>query len=208
MRKALTAAVVLILAGCNDVHSVRPLVHDADGAPAFRPGLWVGVDKDCPFDSARPVDTWPSCAGAMVVARGRITGATKSSLRDLMTYRLTGRLPTIIQTRVMHDHGGRAPSDRFAAKLGPYQYAGLTVLAADAQGRMTQVAFWSALCGAPPPQAKPGESPRYVTDQPLPGMTVIGDACTARSLGAVRAAVIASRDWATVSELRWVRDKP
>lgn len=208
MRKALAAAAILILTGCNDVHSVRPLIHDADGAPVFRPGLWVGLNNNCPFDAAQPVDSWPSCAGAMVIGRSRIVWATKVSRGDLMTFRLTGRLPTIIQTRIVKDRSGRTRSDRFAAQLGPYQYAGLTVLAADDQGRMTQVAYWSALCGPPPPQAKPGESPRYVTDQPLPGMTVIGDACTTRSLDAVRSAVIASRDWSMPNELRWVRDKP
>lgn len=208
MRIFLFLLAAVALAACNDVHSVQPLIHDSDGAPSFRPGLWVRLDKDCPFDAAQPVASWPSCAGAMVIGPGRITDAPRSSRRDLMTYRLTGRLPTIIQTRIVQDHGGRAPRDRFAARLGAYQYAGLTVLDADADGRMTKVAFWSALCGPPPPQAKPGESPRYVTDTPLPGMTVIGDACTTRSLGAVRAAVIASHAWTTPSELRWVRDAP
>lgn len=208
MRTVLFLLAALALIGCNDVHSVLPLIHDADGAPPFKSGLWVGVDKACPFDTALPVDQWPSCATPMMVGRGRITGAKKTSRRDLITYRLNGRLPTILQTRVVQDHGGRAPRDRFAAKLGPYQYAGLTVLVADARGRMTQVAYWSALCGPPPPPAKPGENPRYITDQPLPGMTVVGDACTTRSLDAVRSAVIASRAWSEPSELRWVRDRP
>jgi hypothetical protein len=208
MRKFLFLLAAVVLIGCNDVHSLRPLIHDADGAPSFRSGLWVGVDKACPVDTALPVDQWPSCAAPMMIEPGRITGAKKDSRRDLITYRLNGRLPTLIQTRIVQDPGGHAPHDRLAARLGRYQYAGLAILAADADGRMTKVAYWSALCGPPPPKAKPGENPRYVTDKPLPGMTVIGDACTTRSLGAVRSAVIASRAWSTPSELRWVREAP
>jgi hypothetical protein len=209
MCKALAAAVILILTGCNDVHSARPLIHDADGAPVFRPGLWVGLDKACPLDTALPVEKWPSCATAMVIRPGRITGATKADRRGLMTYRLSGRLPTLVQIRSVRDDSGHlASADSSSAKLGTYQYLGLAVLGADEQGLMTQVAFWSALCGPDPAPAKPGESPRYVTDKPLPGMTVIGNACTTTSLDAVRGAVIASKGWSMPLELRWVRDKP
>lgn len=209
MRKALAAAIMLILAGCNDVHSVRPLIHDADGAPVIRPGLWVGVDKTCVFDTALPADQWPKCATAMMIRPGRITGATKADRRGLMTYRLNGRMPTLVQIRSVRDDSGRlASTDSSAAKLGAYQYLGLTGLGADEQGRMTWVAFWSALCGPDPAPAKPDESPRYVTDKPLPGMTVIGNACTTTSLDAVRGAVIASKDWSMPMELRWLRDQP
>ena len=208
MRKALAAAIMLILAGCNDVHSVRPLIHDADGAPLLKPGLWVGQDETCVFDTAMPVDQWPKCASAMMVGHGRITGASKAAGRAVMTYRLNGRWPTLVQIRAIRDDNGRAPTDRSATRLGAYQYLGLIVRGADARGQVTAATFWTAQCGPPPPEAKPGEASRYVTDHPLPGMAVIDNACTTTSLDAVRGAVIASQAWSTPSELHWVRDKP
>ena len=208
MRKILALLAMLTLPGCNEVHSVRPLAVAPDGAPRFRPGLWVGVDSDCVFDANQPVKAWPACASGFAIDTRQIRGVREEDRGDLTDYRLSGRFPTVVQARVLRDAGGPAPEDEAAAKLGPYQYLGLRVLRTDRAGRMLEAGFWNALCGPPPPPAKPGETSRYVTAAPLPGLTIVGDACTADTLDAVRGSVIASQAWSPPQVIRWVRGKP
>ena len=208
MRKSLVLAAVLVLTGCNNVHSIRPLVAGPGGAPALKPGLWVGVDKDCVFDPARPLAQWPGCAAAMRVDPAQIQAVNEKTVQDLVSYRLGGRAPTVVQVRIEKMGTGAPADDAVLAKLGQYQYLGLEVRKSDPQGMAIEAAHWTALCGPPPPKAKKGEPSRFVTEKPLPGLTVVDDACTTQSLDAVRRSVIASRAWSPPGVIRWVREKP
>ncbi len=204
MRTILVLLAALTLAACNNVHSVRPLVTAAEGAPALKHGLWAGIDKDCAFDPARALADWPDCASGLMVDADHIR-SVGAGQKDVMAYRLSGRFPTVVQALIESDPGGKAPDD---APLGPYQYLGLKVLSSDRGGVATEAAFWTALCGPPPPDVKPGVKNRFITEKPLPGLMIVGDACTADTLEAVRGSVQASQAWSPPGVLRWVRAKP
>lgn len=199
MRLILILACALALGGCNFVYSERPLftAADARGAPQLRPGVWMKPEKDCVFDRSRPVTAWPACAGGMLVRPGVLQepGEAKKTL----PYLLMAGDPPLFQ----------APIDN-EKKTPVYGYGGLDIAKRDARGRVTEFSFWVAQCGPPPPKPKPDDPhPRYVTEHPLPGLTVDEKSgmCRADAQGPIRAAVKASQAWDDDKRPAvWVRD--
>jgi len=90
-----------------------------------------------------------------------------------------------------------------------YQFFGLEPTER-AAGSITAFASWPVLCGPPPPaDAMTGGKRRYVSLEPLPGLTVIDESsCTADAAAAVRNAAGPSRAWAgdDAGGARWIRD--
>ena len=198
MRIVLVIACALALGGCNFVFSRQPLFTEADarGAPKLRPGLWAKPDADCSFDAAKPFKEWPGCAGAMLVRPDRLDnpeGGDKS-----LRYLIAGGDPPIIQV----------PADDDPKRSG-YVYGGIRITKRDSAGRVTELVSWIVQCGPPPEAPGPGEKPKYVTAQPLPGLVIDEKAgmCIASDRDAVRRAAKASEAWRDKSPAAfWVRD--
>lgn len=208
MRLLLGLCLMVLLGACNRVHSDGPLFF-ADGgpdAPQLRAGLWIIEQggEDCRFDVRKPVNHWPDCAAWMLVRDGEILGYDKpgkdkparSGDWTSVPYVLAAGSPLILQLAMTED-----------GKID-HQYFGLEPTAGPASA-ITAVRSWPVLCGPPPPKASAGETPRFVTLDPLPGMTLAGDNCTTGAAEAVRNAAGPSRGWAGEDEVggaRWIRD--
>jgi len=184
---------VLLLGGCNMVHTDHPLFKAADaaGAPTFRPGIWADPDPGCNFDPNRPVKTWPDCAHGDAAPKAE-PGATLL---------IVAGKPLIMQ------YGGK-PADDQPGSPPVYYYFGLEPLRLDASGRIIAMKAWPVQCGPPRRQGRTHHSP-YGTRHPLPGMTMDADGnnCTTASIDAVRAAATPSEAWADKpGGAYWVRD--
>lgn len=201
MRVLLGLCVALLLGACNRVQTDHPLffASDAADAPRLRDGLWVidGDDK-CHVDTRGPVNRWPECAQWMLVRGGEILGyeadVGQPGEWDRIPFVLAEGDPVVLQIEQIED--GKPD----------FQYFGLEGERA-ADGRFVAFSIWPALCGPPPPETPKGEKPRYATLEPLPGMTIVGDNCTAEAQGPVLVSAWASRPWTVeVMRLRWIRE--
>ncbi len=210
MRVLVGLCLVLLLGACNRVQTDHPLFspEDTQGAPHLRNGLWVvddslGVvedDKPCRFDARKPVTRWPDCADWMLVRDGQLLGYSRDKdgpgKWETIPFILARGATPVLQLGLTDDDG-----------VATYSYFGLQPTGSS-EGGVTAFRSWPVLCGPPPPPAKTGDKPRFVTLEPLPGMTVVEDNCTADSTAAVTAAAGASRAWTddAVGGARWIRD--
>ena len=200
MRILLGLCVVLLLGGCNRVITDTPLftASEAPDAPRLREGLWVMLpDDDCRVDTRRPAHRWPGCASPMLVRGGELLGYKREDGKpgewERMPFVLASGEPVVMQFEGAGDDGVT------------YQYFGFEGERAD-DGRYAAFSMWPVLCGPPPPPTPKGEATRYVTLQPLPGLTIREDNCTTTSPGAVVAAAAASLAWSEdFARARWVR---
>ncbi|MFA7262139.1 MAG: hypothetical protein WC068_03870 [Caulobacter sp.] len=210
MRVLLGLCLVLLLGGCNRVHSDHPLFFaDASAdAPRLRDGLWVidnGDSADCRYDARKPVTRWPGCADWMLVRGGEVLGYDPPGKGDVtgvgewtsLSVVLSAGDPPVLQIGMTGD--GKVD----------YQFFGIEPTAGGG-GAITAFASWPVMCGPPPPGgAMEGGKRRFVTLEPLPGLTVIDESsCTAADAAAVRNAAGPSRAWAgkEAGGARWVRD--
>lgn len=210
MRVLLGLCLVLLLGGCNRVHSDHPLffASDAAGAPRLRDGLWAindGDKTDCAYDAGKPVTIWPDCADWMLVRGGEILGYDKPGKDDVtglgqwtsLPFVLAAGSPPVLQVGMMEE-------DRL-----DYQFFGIEPTASDAVG-VTAFSSWPVMCGPPPPEGEMTDGKRrYVTLEPQPGFTVVDESsCSATDPGAIRSAAGPSRSWAgeSVGGARWVRE--
>jgi len=212
MRVLLGLCLVLLLGACNRVHSDRPLffASDSPDAASLRDGLWViedGDEADCRYDARRPVTRWPACADWMLVRGGEILGYDAPDRGDAagagewtsLPIVLSGGDPLILQVGMSED--GKVD----------YLFFGVERTAGDA-GAITAFSSWPVMCGPPPPEgAMTNGKRRYVTLEPLPGLTIADESsCTATDGAAVRNAAGPSRAWAgdEAGGARWIRDYP
>lgn len=208
MRILLGLCVVLLLGGCNRVHSERPLFNAADqaGAPVLRDGLWLiqnnlgdFADDDCRVSTRKPANRWPDCADWMIVRGGEILGLDREEKSPgewvSIPFVLAGGEPAVFQFASEYD--GKPD----------FNYFGMEPLSSDAEGRVIAFRSWPALCGPPPPPTPKGAEPRYVTLDPMPGLAIVENNCTAETREAVLASARASRAWDDGrSGARWIRD--
>jgi hypothetical protein len=200
MRILLGLCLVLLLGACNRVITDAPLftASDAPDAPRLREGLWVMLtDDDCRVDTRRPAHRWPGCASPMIVRGGELLGYKQEDGKpgewERMPFVLAAGEPVVLQFESTEDDGVT------------YQYFGLEGERME-DGRYAAFRMWPVLCGPPPPPTPKGEATRYVTLQPLPGMTIREDNCTTTSAGSVFAAAAASKAWSEdFARARWVR---
>ena len=184
------------LAGCNMVHSSRPMFSAADaaGGPVFRDGVWASPEPRCQFDPNKPVETWPKCAN----------GSAHFDMKPVESYLTVSGDPAIVQLRSVGDD-----------QAVNYLYAAVTPMRTDAEGRVVAFKAWVVLCGPPnkgPAMSRAGKAltlKHAGTRHPLAGLTMDadGDNCTPADPSAVRAAAVASRAWAEdLKVVAWVRD--
>ena len=225
LRAVVAAAALALLTACNMVETKDPLFATADeqGGPVLRPGVWlIGKDGDCQVDEAKPIDTWPSCAGGAVVKSGSLTGHdTKNGkgVWETIPFIFAAGDPRIIQVKVDEtvsvsagaEASGGAEASASASGGGEahyFGYAGALATKTDDQGRITAISYWPVLCGPPPPKNAKGEDVAGGTKKPFPGMVMEeGGACTTTSTDALRGAAKASRRWADKPmDAHWIRD--
>ena len=201
-RLAAVLGCVILLGACNDVFTNKPLFSAADAGadPPLHTGLWVVRDPDCQFDDSRPAARWPKCAEWTVVRDRQILGLdAKARTWTSYDYILAAGLPRIMQVDLRGDPA-------------PFYYQAVEPIRLDPWGKIAEYRQWSIKCGPPPPPAPKGEKERYLTLQPLPGLTPAPDAdhpddCLAQDEAALRNAAKASAAWeATPKVWRWVRD--
>jgi hypothetical protein len=100
-----------------------------------------------------------------------------------------------------------------------YFYLAMRPARFDEQGKVIAAESWSIECGPiPEPEARkeprrrarsdelPEEAVPNVTGQPFPGLTIVGNNCTAESADAVRRAAVLSEPFKPHGTTRWVRD--
>ena len=227
-------ALLLALPGCNRVVSMEPWFTSADaaGVPKMRDGLWVGTGEDCRVNTARPVERWPACAGAMYVRgderlglnwddpdddgprRRRIVGWERDpgiiASGDPLIWQLEVEQPTTSET---------SEPEALDESEWRYMYAALRPTRFDEQSRVVAFEAWAIQCGPmddssaaePSETSDPGDEEEvldggFVTDRPFPGLTVVGNDCTADSIEALRGAAVLSEAIGTKSSIRWIRD--
>src|SRR5579871_1730286 len=207
MRAVLAVLLGVLVCACNAVVTTTTVFgpEDAAGAPGLKVGVWTGAqDSNCRYDERRPMNAWPDCPSRLVMKDGQWLELKKNG--DKWTWNSTSVLvaagqPMIVQIYVP------ATSENPAN----FNYAGAEATAHDSQGRITAFTGWPVLCGPPPPDTPPpaGQAKRYGTLTPLTGMTMdaSNDDCTTTSKDAIRAAALASRQWAKdPTTIHWVRD--
>jgi hypothetical protein len=198
------------LAGCDIVTSTTPMFSEADahGQAQLRAGVWMDEHQTCDFDVKAPVDTWPSCANGWVVRPGAVTGPRERGAPRAAWVTspivLAAGDPAVLQIR-LGDEDGLAVT---------YIYAGVRPLKRDAEGRITEMASWPALCGPPPPPDPSGKDPNSkdgggLTQAPIEGLTLdpAHKTCIATTPGPVHVSVLKSEAWnGAPDRSRWVRD--
>jgi hypothetical protein len=193
MRPWIVLCTVLLLGGCNMVHSDHPLFTAADavGAPTFRGGVWAAPEPGCDFDPNLPVKQWPHCAN----------GESMRNAEVGTTMLVAAGKPLIVQvTSNGTDDGAKAPPDYFFVALDPVRL--------DGAGQIVAMHSWPIECGPPRRQSRHSKGPRG-TLHPWPGMRMDpdGNNCTPASTAAIRAAALLSRPIGPAPNgAYWVRD--
>lgn len=217
LRLAVATALLLALSACNNVVSNEPWFTAANtkGAPELRDGLWVMLDdEDCRVKLKKPAERWPDCADAIYVRGREWLGMNwDDSNRHKRVFESWESLPLLLAAGdpviLQLDEGSEPPAsdpDELAISNGDdephwrYSYAGMQPTEFDSQGRVVAFEFWDVQCGPWHYELKEGEhtidelSEGYVTEQPFPGLTVVGQRCTAESADAQACGRIQSRD--------------
>jgi hypothetical protein len=208
---------LLMLGGCNTVHSTKPLFgpEDAVAGPPFKPGLWSmrmfggGEPDPCNFNVDKPVRLWPACAPWGLVRETDILDYDrKDKTWSAKAYVLTDGRPRILQTIDLPTAEDRQASVGEDGVTTDYDGVAPTVV--DATGRISAFRRWSAQCGPPDHTEYPENSgPHPTTLAPLSGLAMDedGQSCAAKDQDAVRRSVVASETWSSdATEYYWVRD--
>lgn len=210
-------ALLVVVTGCNTVHSAKPLFgpQDAVAGPPLRPGLWSmrmlggGEPDPCNFDVDKPVRKWPACAAWGLVRETDILDYDREKKTwSAKAYVLADGSPRVLQTMDLptaEEQQASAGEDGVTT-----DYDGLAPTAVDATDRISAFRRWSAQCGPPDQTEYPENSgPHPTTLAPLPGLTMEedGQSCVAADQDAVRRSAAASEAWNTdATEYYWVRD--
>jgi hypothetical protein len=198
MRTLLIAASALSLGACNMVYSEKPLLTAADAkdAAVLRPGVWVRPEAECALTPGQT--PLPDCANALTVSAEAFLpppGVTPPPGEvAALPYLVSGRDPAVVQVEY---HPPKEAPPRWL-------FLGLKPSSTDAAGRVTEARIWFVQCGPPPPKG----GARYVTLNPLPGLTIKENDCIAADADAVRGAATASEAWdQDKNVIRWLREK-
>ena len=198
MRTLLIVLVAFGLSACNLVYTEKPLwtAADARGAPKLKPGVWVNPKPDCAFE---PKQTpLPECAHAATITAEALLPPPGEAARaegepDRLPYVLVAGDPPVMQLELDLKKAERR-----------WLYVGLRPLKTDNRGRVTEIRFWLAQCGPPPPKG----SKEFVTAQPLPGLKIVENDCIPDDAASVFRAAKASEAWDEDKDsIRWLRDK-
>jgi hypothetical protein len=169
----------------NRVVSYQPLfARDRALEETFKEGVWASPEPGCAYSLNQPMQAWPECAQAATI------GPKSFSRRE---YLVAGD-PLIVQSRF-----------RKRGKTTHYAYTAILPLARDSAGKMTSFKAWAVECGPPDIVGEGSEREVRVTKSPLPGLTVVGDNCTALAPAPVRDASRASQAWSYTVTRQWIR---
>jgi hypothetical protein len=187
--------------------------------------LWVSADPDCKVDTAKPAERWPECAGASFV-RGNQTfrmewgteGEGRRKRRAFVRWSadrsliangepLIGQLE---QEAISEAPEVSEPSPEEVIEIGEepswrYMYFAIRPTAFDENGNVVAFENWAIQCGPLPETAPEGEGSN-VTETPFPGLTIVGNNCTANSVDALRRAAVLSEALDTAGRSQWVRE--
>ena len=200
----------------------------------LRDGVWRARDTRCKTDESEPAERWPICAqwryqrgDQSLSPRWLEDGKGRHRIRTYLDWSVSDNVivdgdPMILQSTDCSRGPEEAQivSDSLAAdtavdaaeipardppRLAPrFCYAAVRATAFDGHGHITAVEAWPVLCG---PWSRNGGN---ATDQPWPGLRLVGDNCVAASEGALRDAAQRSREVALgkqlVGQWHWVRD--
>lgn len=229
-RLAAAVVVLLGLSGCNNVVSNEPWFTDADtlGAPELRDGLWVTISEDdCRVKLERPAERWPDCGDSFYVRGHDVLHMEWNEIdangRDRRVFDKWESVPLFVAAGdpvILQFDGGsepRAPDpdEIFIDDDEPhwrYSYAAMRPVELDNQGNVVAFEYWIVQCGPLQREVEAGVeytiddlTEGYVTEQSFPGLTVVGEKCTAESADALRRAA-ASSETDQPRQVRWVRD--
>jgi len=71
--RCILAALLLALVGCNIAVSDVPVFGEAQRSSVrLKDGYWAIAERDCHYDAAQPVNSWPGCADWMIIADNQI----------------------------------------------------------------------------------------------------------------------------------------
>lgn len=190
---------MLLLAGCNMVVTASPLLRAGTGRDVVhpRPGVWLTLEDACrSFDAAAARETWPSCAGTLVMANGAVVSDEGGRLSGPMPLLIVRGDPTIGQARLPAEEGAPAGSAE------SYLYLGVEVTARDSGGLATALSVWPVQCDASGRGASDGSLPLFA------GLTRQGRNCTTSDPAALRGAARESRAAGTLMTMRWLSGHP
>ena len=192
----------LLLTGCNMVVTASPLLRAGDGRALVhpRPGVWLTLEDGCrAFDAAAARESWPSCAGIVVMADGAVVSDEGGRLTAPMPLLIVRGDPTIGQARLPAEEGA-PPQGALGGSAESYLYLGVEVTARDAAGRATAMSLWPVQCDASGRGASDGSLPLFA------GLTRQGRNCTTSAAAALRGAARESRAAGTLMTMRWLRE--
>ncbi len=221
----------------NRVVSETPWLQEEAAAtrPRFRDGVWRDEDRRCKISEAKPAELWPACASWRYLRGNQAFTpqwseevAGRKGRRTYEAWSMTESVvvsgdPIIAQSRdcalapVFEDALTAIEVEQQAATksaTGPetsahqpranFCYDAMLPISFDDAGRMTIVEIWPIFCG---PWSRNGGR---VTDQPWPGLSIVGENCNAESEIALREAARRSREIALELQMivraHWVRD--
>lgn len=209
-RNIAVGVLALSLGACAAVSTEQPLFATADSrnAPVLKAGLWALPERGCQFKSHAPPAKWPDCVRALGVRDGTLQDLkpladadrkreARISTATPVKYLVAATDPAVLQVEVARDGAPR------------FFYFGLQPLATDADGAVTKVQGWIALCRDPNPPPVPapvkparrGKSGKAApaSNRLLPGLTPLpesGGGCTTTSAAAAAKVVAGNEAWA------------
>jgi hypothetical protein len=236
MNSFLMVVLLTPLGACsNRVVSETPWFKQAASTgPRFRDGLWRSENPRCKTSEAEPAERWPTCAG-WAYLRGNQSlspmwdeeGTGRHRHRTYQNWSAShnmivagdplisqstdcplARKIEVVDEAIATNRQETPPSSDPAVADTPthaiFCYDAARATAFDAEGRITAVETWPVFCG---PWPRKGGN---VTDRPWPGLSLVGENCTATSEAALREAAKQSHDVALsvhfIARAHWVRD--
>jgi len=179
----------LALTACNMAISDHPmLAAEQRSTIKFKGGLWAAEDSDCQFNVKRPARRWPKCATWLVIENGKVVGGPEAKPGEVPVELVIAEGEPPILEFPLKDEGERTAKG--------YAYLAIEPTGRD-PGGVTTINLWAVACGT---EKVPG-STREI--DPYPG---IDKDCQPQSVGALRAAAIASRpNHQKVGRMKWIR---
>ena len=167
--------------------SETPVFAEADFATP-KPGIWLSIDPECPFDSMLPEAEWPECAIWLVAGAspGDILLSDGKGQSQRARYIIAEGQPPILQ--VLWRDGAREDGNTF------YVFFALEAEPTEADGTFVAASTWEVKCGVQ-------------NGSDIAPYRGIGPECRPSSGDAIHSAALASRDTAEMAmRWRWLGD--
>lgn len=176
--RCILAALLLALVGCNIAVSDVPVFGEAQRSSVrLKDGYWAIAERDCHYDAAQPVNSWPGCADWMIIADNQIVRERDKNVLGVEPRLLIADGKPLIAQVLSKSEKSEAPY---------YTFAAIEPKAIAPTGQIAAMDLWIIECRADPLRSPPGATavgnyPGFDAD------------CRPRSIQALRAAAAASR---------------